>query len=90
MFSSGKEDWWDPSLESTILRSGGSSGKDANPKAVIVALPSRRDRGWRRRGGLVRGGEGLDHASNRKARGRCLAVKTRIEEVKGMEWGQGQ
>ena len=29
--------------------------------------------------------KGLDHASNRYARGRCLAVKARTRKVKGME-----
>lgn len=87
MFFLGKEDWWDSFLEFIILRSGGLFGKDVNLKVVIVVLLSRRDRGWRRRGGLVRGGEGLDYVLNRKVRGRCLVVKIRIEEVKGMEWG---
>lgn len=71
------------SSEPMILRGGGWLGKGVIPQAEPLPKQKRL-----RLEEISQRWEVLDHATNRKARSRCLAVKVRIEEVTGMEWGR--
>lgn len=89
IFSLGKKAWWILLLEFMILTRSGWAGEGVIPRAVRVAVPSRRHGGWKRRRGIVRGWQDLNYPSKRKARLRCLEVKARIEEVKGVHhWAE--
>lgn len=66
------------------LGGGVWAGKDAIPKTVRIVLNGR-DRGWRKREGLVREWEGMDYVLNRKKAG---AWHWREEQRRSREWSR--